>query len=348
MCAMTQGGSVVRRHRRAPLVTTLAATLVLAACGGGDEEADANDDGTPDAEQSRNAGSLVEVSPLTGEQIGDDAPAHPVVVVKIDNTAASAPQVGLGDADLVVEELVEGGATRLAAFYWDTTPTVVGPVRSMRATDIGIVKPAQAVLVASGGAPKTIRRLTSADIPVLGEGDAGFSRDDSREPPYNLMMNLDELVGTLTEEPPPGPYLPFGPEDSWPGGEEAATIQAVFSAGHTTSWRFEDGTGWVRPGSFADQGDDFVPDNVLVLRAQVGDAGYLDPAGNPVPETKLAGSGAAMLFHDGEAIEARWSKDGNAGSLRLTTREGEPLQVPVGTTWIELVPTGSGSLTYGK
>ena len=66
------------------------------------------------------------------------------MVAKIDNTYASAPQIGLGEADMVVEELVEGGLTRLAAFYYSEIPGDVGPVRSMRASDIGIVSPVKA------------------------------------------------------------------------------------------------------------------------------------------------------------------------------------------------------------
>ncbi len=62
----------------------------------------------------------------------------------MDNTDASAPQLGLGSADMVVEELVEGGLTRLAAFFYSELPGDVGPVRSMRASDIGIVSPVDA------------------------------------------------------------------------------------------------------------------------------------------------------------------------------------------------------------
>jgi hypothetical protein len=247
-----------------------------------------------------------------------------------------------------VEELVEGGSTRLAAFYWGSTPDTVGPVRSMRATDIGIVQPLDGVLVASGGAPMTIRQVAEAKIDVLEEGDTGFSRDDSRSAPYNLFMDLDELAGSLEEATPPASYLPFGPADQWPGGKKAGSIEATFSAGHTTRWTFEKGTGWVRSDSFADQGDDFVPDNVLVLRAKVGDAGYLDPAGNPVPETELFGEGDATLFHGGEAIEGTWTKDGTDGSIELTTAKGDELEVPAGSTWIELVPAQEGSLSYAK
>jgi hypothetical protein len=41
------------------------------------------------------------------------------------------PQFGIQDADVVYEEIVEGGITRLAAIFNSRTPTVVGPVRSV-------------------------------------------------------------------------------------------------------------------------------------------------------------------------------------------------------------------------
>ena len=81
------------------------------------------------------------------------------MVAKIDNTDSQQPQIGLGKADLITEELVEGGITRLAVFFYQHLPELVGPVRSMRASDIGIVKPAHAVIVASGAAPPTMRRI---------------------------------------------------------------------------------------------------------------------------------------------------------------------------------------------
>ena len=47
--------------------------------------------------------------PLTGLVVKGKVPNHPVLAVKIDNSSNSAPQVGLGSADMVAEELVEGG-----------------------------------------------------------------------------------------------------------------------------------------------------------------------------------------------------------------------------------------------
>ena len=137
-----------------------------------------------------NAFTLTGEWPLTGKALDGDPPNHPVYVVKIDNTANSAPQVGLSSADMIVEELVEGGLTRLAVFFDSDIPDLVGPVRSMRASDVGIVKPASATLVASGAARRTIRVLSRHHVATMTEGSTGFFRDGSRTAPYNLFMKL--------------------------------------------------------------------------------------------------------------------------------------------------------------
>ena len=146
------------RRGRAVVALGLTAALALSGCSGEDSSKDANGNGTRTPRRSAKGLTVAGEWPLTGLPAKGEAPGHPVMVVKIDNTGSSSPQIGLGKADLVTEELVEGGSTRLAVFFYQHVPKLVGPVRSMRATDIGIVKPAKAVLVASGGAPPTVRR----------------------------------------------------------------------------------------------------------------------------------------------------------------------------------------------
>ena len=122
---------------------------------------------------------LAALWPLTGEPVKGETPNRPVLVTKIDNTSSSKPQLGLKKADLVTEVLVEGGMTRLAVFFYQHLPKVAGPVRSMRASDIGIVKPAHGLIVASGGAGGTVARMKRAKVPFVTEGGPGFFREGS-------------------------------------------------------------------------------------------------------------------------------------------------------------------------
>ncbi len=335
------------RIRRLSLVSfVLVAAVAIAGCGSEEPSSVPEPDSSPETQSTATAATLSGQWPLTGLPAEGPAPRHPVLVVKIDNSASSNPQVGLGAADLVTEELVEGGSTRLAVFYYSQIPDRVGPVRSMRATDIGIVKPAEAVLVASGGAPPTVRRVQAAGIKVVSEGGVGYSRDSSRSAPYNLFMDLPALARSLKAPEPPEAYLTWGDAADFPKGKRARTVAATFSGGHTTSWQFRDGT-YANQSSYAATGDEFRPATLLVLRVPVGDAGYKDPAGNPVPETKLNGSGEALVFHDGRVVRGSWRKRGLAAPLTLRSR-GAELALPPGKVWIELVPANGGSVGFGR
>ncbi len=339
------------RHRlhpsssRAVVAAFVAASLLLTGCSGGDDD-ETPSDSAPSEPTSSETSEPPEPSywPLTGLERKGDAPDHPVIVTKVDNTSSSAPQVGLGSADLVVEELVEGGYTRLAAFYYSKVPGAIGPVRSMRASDIGIV-PAGATVVTSGAAPVTINRINGAGIPWITEGAAGVYRETSRSAPYNLFARLADISKRLKADEEPPAYLPWGTKADLPKGGKASTLTADFGA-HATTWQFRDG-GYVNSNSYAAQGDQFPADSVLVLRVKVGDAGYKDPAGYPVPETKFEGKGAAVLFHGGRVIKGTWTKDGLTGAIELATKGGK-LTVPAGHVWVELVPAVNGNLTFAK
>ena len=338
------------RRASLPLAALLFGSLVLVGCSGEDPEASPATVVTTHLD-----GTVEEVEvpeepqtwPLTGLEVGGNGSAearHPVLVTKMDNTPSSSPQVGLGQADLVVEELVEGGVTRLAVFYYSDVPGEVGPVRSMRASDIGIVTPVGASVVTSGAAPLTLERVSGAGIEFFGEGAKGVYRDTARVAPYNLFADLGEVSSVIEQKlVRPDDYLTWGAAADLPKGVKATKLAASFG-NHTTNWEFRDGT-YVNVNSFAGQGDQFPTETVLVLRVQVGDAGYRDPAGYPVPETKFVGKGAAMLFHDGRLVRGTWTKKGLTSPVHLATKDGK-LAVPAGHTWIELVPAADGDVTF--
>ena len=344
----------MRDARQLIRITALltALSLGLAACGGDDEEGDSGSSSSEGPTSSTTKKEEPATWPLTGLPVDGGGSAeqdHPVLVLKLDNTEASAPQQGLSHADMVVEELVEGGITRLAAFYYSDIPGDVGPVRSMRASDIGIVSPVDGAMVTSGGAAQTVERITDAGIRIFNEGSPGFYRESTRSAPYNLFTDMQKVAKASEDgkEALPSDYLPWGTEGDLPAGKPANTLTADFGS-HSTNWTFENGS-YVNQNTFAADGDEFPADSVLVLRVDVGDAGYTDPAGNPVPETIFEGNGNALLFHAGKVVEGTWSKDELGSALQLETKDGK-LKVPAGRVWIELVPIDAkgGSVVYGK
>ena len=339
--------SLIGRRRGTCAFVAIVLALTTAACSSDDKRAPKK--GEAPATTSA-APEPVARSPLTGLPFDGQPPKHPVYVVKIDNTAAARPQIGLNRADLVIEELVEGGLTRLAALFYARTPTVVGPVRSMRATDIGIVKPARGTLIASGGASPTIRRIKSAKVTVLSE-DTGrldlFTKDPNRRLPYNRLLDLKALAAKAKPAKAPSPYLPFSATDDFTSTNPATAVTVAFGATSRTQWAFDKGR-WTRQNGLTAPGKEFKADNLLVLTAKIGDAGYVDAAGSPVPETIFEGKGKAQLFHDGRVVRGRWYKKRLSSALTLKTLDGEALAVPPGRTWIELIPATTGSISITK
>lgn len=279
--------------------------------------------------------------PLTGLPGYPEGSQAPVVVVKVDDTTAGQPQVGLDQADLVVQQMVEGGATRLAAMYLSSYPTEVEPVRSMRRTDIGIVLPTGGTLAASGGEAATVAAVEAAGIPVVTEGDPGFSRDPSRRAPYNLVVDVAEVAGTVTGGPPPGPYLAFGPVPAEATGESAVGLSLRWPIGGSAfEWDAAAGQ-WVR---FAPESpEDLGFTTVIALTLEVEFLGGNDASGTPIPTMVTQGTGAGIVATGGQVYDITWSKATPSDPWQFTyLPEGatEPVAFPVppGRSWLALLP----------
>ena len=342
-----------RLRLQALVVLTVLASLLLASCGGKDDDKKQEADDRPTSQPTEGGTELAAVWPLTGLPAPAETPDHPVMVVKIDNSAASDPQIGLGKADMVVEELVEGGITRLAAMFYSELPTKAGPVRSARASDIGVVTPTHAVLIASGMAPPTVARLNAAKVRYYTMGAPGVERldDPQHDSLHSVFVNLPRLAKSIKSKPVvPANYLPWGQESDFAGGQPASGMSVQFSRATTTTFRFDpQSKKYLNTNTYAPQNDQFKADSVLVLRVREGDAGYRDPAGNPVPETLFFGKGQVMLFHNGQVTRGTWSKAKRDSPLELTTAAGT-MKIPAGHVWIELLSNkkGGGSVRITK
>src|SRR3954471_14195984 len=300
------------------------------------------------------------LEPLTGLAVRAVA-RRPVLVVKVENSAAARPQTGLNYADLVVEELVEGGITRFAAMFHSAVPRTVGPVRSLRDVDRAIAGPTHGLLVASGAAGVVRRRVARGAAQVVLPTSAGryFRRSGARPVPHNLYLNPRGVLHVARgwhRRPPSTTYLPFAATAARSTavryGHPARRISLRFSPAATPRWSYDARTrSWLRSESGTPSrltsGRRITARTVLVLRIHTRDAGYRDPVGNYVPETVFVGRGNAMVFCQGRRISAQWIKKSSRAPLQLLTRFGrKPLLIAPGRTWIEMLPT-NGTLRAG-
>jgi hypothetical protein len=289
--------------------------------------------------------------PLTGIPT-DEEMDWPAIAVKLDNSASGRPQIGLEYADIVWQEVVEGGITRLAAIFHSQIPDYVEPIRSVRPTDIGIVAPLGGVLVFSGGQKGFVDRVKAAGVQTIihDAGHKGFARDPNRPQPYNVRGTMQRFLDQAAKDrtSPPPPQFTYARE---PGGSTAATEGtpaqkiSIFlspSAISNWTWNAKDEVyelSWGNSPAKAGSGVRITAKNVLAIEVAMIDTGTKDRAGSPVPEMLLTSIGTGLLAAGGKTIDVIWKKPAEDAIFEITDQvTGEPVTFEQGNTWIHTVP----------
>ena len=131
---------------------------------------------------------------------GGPVPTRPALAVKIDNYPAARPQSGLDKADVVFEEPVEGGITRYAAVFQCQDAPLVGPVRSARNIDIGILgQLGTPLLVHVGGIDPVLANIEASPLVNVDLRQLRLHRSRipaGRVAPYATYSSTAQLWGT--------------------------------------------------------------------------------------------------------------------------------------------------------
>lgn len=356
---MTRTGRGVRGTALAAVV--VAAAVALAGCAG-EPAAPSTTTVEPDVSGTKGVPPTPDVPlvwPLTGVA-ADEVADRPALAVKIENAPQARPQTGLEQADVVWEEVVEGGITRFVAVFHSQVPESVGPVRSVRPMDPAIVAPLHGVLAYTGGQQPFIDAVGAAGVQsvVMDEGDDGFTTTRARRAPHNVYGSPAAFWAQADDDrtSPPPAQLVFarepGTATATAAGAPATRLDVRLTHASRAVWEWDGGEGRYvrsegdRPAVSADEVR-LSATNVVLLAATMVDTPFKDPAGVAVPETQLVGTGEGVVASGGKQVAVTWSKEGVEAPLVLTGADGEPVELEPGASWIELVPTGSGSWTAG-
>lgn len=293
------------------------------------------------------AEAVVATFPLTGLPVPEGVEPRAVIAVKVDNAPPARPQSGLNQADIVFEEIVEGSITRFAAVFNSTSADVVGPVRSGRTQDVGLLSLFERpVLAYSGANPGVQAALRDTDFTLVTEGNSAFFRDNprrvSRE--HTLWLHLDELFAQVSDNPAPAPQFEHLADGDSEPGVPASSVEVQLGS-ITVRWDWDaDASAWLRTqnGREHDVNDGRVStDNIVALMVPYGRSA----ADSRSPEAQVTGGGPAVVFRNGERIDGEWHRDNYEEPFRLTTADGMPLKLTPGRAWVELVDANNGSLT---
>jgi hypothetical protein len=292
-----------------------------------------------------------DTAPLRGTSAAVGAFAHAAISAKVDNHEEARPQYGLERADIVFEELVEGGLTRYVAVWQSDIPELIGPVRSIRPMDPDIISPFGGIVAYSGGQEIFVEMMQDTVVynAIHGNSDTDdtFYRIDEKDSPHDVVVEAQVVVGQHADLAAPAQQFAWAFDAAGSTGaregERISRIDAVFSDARYPSWQW-DGARYLRSQEgapdFDSNGAQLGADNVIVMRVGIDwTYGY-------VPKTVMVGAGEAWISSGGGTVHATWSKSDRNAAIRFVDDRGITVRLAPGNTWIELVPDdGSVALT---
>lgn len=341
----------MRRGRRAAMAGLVGLVGLSACSGDGDGAASDGPDGGGDATTTVPASTP---GPLTG--LATPNAGRPALVVKIDNAAAARPQAGIDKADVVFEEMVEGGEVRFMAVFQSQDAAQVGPVRSVRPVDPEVVSPLGGLFAFSGGAPQFTALIRAAPVTLVGvdELPKAYSKRKDRRAPSNLYTTTEALYagGNPDIEPPKSLFTYLGDGQAFaPAGVAPATHLTVTITGRVRAdWDFDAAASLWRRGTnrtphTVESGEQLGFTNVVVQFVPYRNTSSRDAAGNPVPTAEVIGQGKALVLSGPNIVEGTWSKSSAATVTEYKDNAGAPMAVNRGTTWVTFAPAGAATST---
>ena len=270
-----------------------------------------------------------------------------VLAVKIDDTNAAHPQIGLEDADVVYIEQVEGGVTRLAAIFSSVIPERIGPIRSARISDINILAQYGRVAFAYSGAQKKLLPvIDAANLQNLGaqaQPPSIYTTDPNRVPPFAMVLRADLLMAKVVEKnyqitTANNVGWSFG--DAPQGGKPTESVIMHWPAARYSAAWSESQSRWLlshnSESDVSESGIVLGPTTLVIQMVSITDSEYRDKVGGITPFSQTVGNGRGFILRDGKTFNALWSRASEGVGTTWTSSDGKEIKFAPGQIWVAL------------
>jgi hypothetical protein len=296
------------------------------------------------------------ISPLTGLHVSDPSLLRQrVLAARIGNDPEIRPQEGLGLADIVYEEVMDGWMiTRFTALYLDNNVTRIRPLRSARLTSLYITPQYDAALVHTGASDKIrwlISQASFVDLDQFFHPEpygilAGY---DWRGRMYTSVEKIREYLkkrGQERDTPIKGYTFDSTPPPDPVGGQPASAIHIPYPRAAVVDWAYDAASHRYmrsvqgKPHLEGLTQEQIAAENVIIFYAEHKKTDIVeDSLGSTAIDIVMTGSGRALVCRDGVMIEGRWIQVAPGELIQYYDANGKLIPLRPGKTWIQLVPT---------
>ena len=276
------------------------------------------------------------------------------IAVMIDNNVGNNAHVGLQDAYLTYEIIVEGGLTRIMAIFKDVNTSVIGPVRSSRHYFLDYALESDAIYAHYGWstyAENDIRALGVNNINGL--YDNGYYRNYQIAAPHNVFTSIEDLEKTASSKgyrttSDDYSLLNYTPDDIDLSGKNgvinANNVSMMYSYNQVRSYTYDTANRYYLrymngiPHTDRDSGEGYHYKNIIIMKVNNS---TLDSYGRQDLDT--VGNGEGYYITNGYAIPITWNKGSRSGKTHYYF-EGSEIEVSDGNTMIQVVPLNTNIL----
>lgn len=299
------------------------------------------------------------MNPLTGEIEDHEVANKRPLAFSINNHPDAVPAVGISDADIIFEAIVEGGATRMMAIFQEVpnNDTPIGSIRSLRHNYIDFAIGYDAIIVHCGGTDRAANVLQSRGVPdieAISWAGGLFYRDPWRDANMGYVHSLvttGEVINDFLEndasfrtehEEDYRCNMLFSNEPLVVNGEVMTEMDVFFGDYRHSYFTFDAEENDYTMEEYDQTYIDYATDepihfkNVVVIRTDVWefDGVHQDMA--------LTGEGEGYFAVNGVCAPIKWSRADDYSQFIFTYPDGTPVVFGVGKTYIAVVDLEGG------
>jgi len=292
-------------------------------------------------------------SPLTGNLVTNEkATEQPVTGIMIENSPDARPQSGIKDSGVVFEAIAEGGITRFLVIYQQEKPQLIGPVRSVRPYYIEWIAAFNASIAHVGGSATALAEVRNGNYRDIDQffNSGTYWRTNDRYAPHNVYTSFEKIDALNTAKGyTSSNFNGFSRTNGQPSETPTATNinVTISSALYNSSYIYDkNNNNYARSQAGAPHTDresgQITPSVVIAMsvdKPAILEEGYKQAVAT-------IGSGKAVIFQNGIAINAIWSKVNKTSQIKFTDESGKDVQLVRGQTWISAIPNETGGVTW--